>query len=109
MILRDGRLFENGRKAQKSSEKAKMDALGIEPNTSRKSPRSVLSERDNQLHHVPSMIRLGSAFPVVITTCIGTTESIRTSVYADGYHISNNKKPYLTAIIMNAPLGINPQ
>ena len=69
----------------------------------------MLSERDNQLHHVPSMIRLGSAFPVVITTCIGTTESIRTSVYADGYHISNNKKPYLTAIIMNAPLGINPQ
>ena len=30
----------------------KMDALGIEPNTSRK-PCYMLSERDNQLHHVP--------------------------------------------------------
>ncbi len=33
-----------------------MDTLGIEPNTSRKSGdllRYMLSERDNQLHHVP--------------------------------------------------------
>jgi len=28
-----------------------MDTLGIEPNTSRK--HLMLSERDNQLHHVP--------------------------------------------------------
>ena len=29
-----------------------MDTLGIEPNTSR-----MLSERDNQLHHVPYLLR----------------------------------------------------
>jgi hypothetical protein len=31
-----------------------MDTSGIEPDPSRKSSREVLSERDNQLHHVPS-------------------------------------------------------
>ena len=35
----------------------KMDALGIEPNTSRK-PCYMLSERDNQLHHVPYIISI---------------------------------------------------
>ena len=31
----------------------KMDTSGIEPDPSRKLPVKVLSERDNQLHHVP--------------------------------------------------------
>jgi len=30
-----------------------MDTSGIEPDPSRKFPKEVLSERDNQLHHVP--------------------------------------------------------
>ena len=30
-----------------------MDTSGIEPDPSRKPPTKVLSERDNQLHHVP--------------------------------------------------------
>ena len=34
-----------------------MDTLGIEPNTSRRQTSDVLSERDNQLHHVPSALR----------------------------------------------------
>ena len=33
----------------------KMDTLGIEPNTSRKFFCYMLSERDNQLHHVPDV------------------------------------------------------
>ena len=33
-----------------------MDTLGIEPNTSR-----MLSERDNQLHHVPPVVGVCSA------------------------------------------------
>jgi len=31
----------------------RMDTSGIEPDPSRKFPEEVLSERDNQLHHVP--------------------------------------------------------
>ena len=30
-----------------------MDTSGIEPDPSRKFPEAMLSERDNQLHHVP--------------------------------------------------------
>ena len=33
--------------------RGKMDTSGIEPDPSRKLPKDVLSERDNQLHHVP--------------------------------------------------------
>ena len=44
-----------------------MDTLGIEPNTSR-----MLSERDNQLHHVPHILGyvliIGSHY-LDITTC----------------------------------------
>ena len=38
--------------ASKRSKQKRMDTLGIEPNTSRRLAW-VLSERDNQLHHVP--------------------------------------------------------
>jgi hypothetical protein len=41
-----------GKTKKKSGFTSEMDALGIEPNTSRK-PYQMLSERDNQLHHVP--------------------------------------------------------
>ena len=36
--------------------KNKMDTSGIEPDPSRKFPEGMLSERDNQLHHVPSLV-----------------------------------------------------
>ena len=32
-----------------------MDTSGIEPDPSRKFSEEMLSERDNQLHHVPSL------------------------------------------------------
>ena len=33
-----------------------MDTSGIEPDPSRKFSEEMLSERDNQLHHVPSLL-----------------------------------------------------
>ena len=39
--------------AQVYISRGKMDTSGIEPDPSRKPQTRVLSERDNQLHHVP--------------------------------------------------------
>ena len=51
MALRYLRAALMGQRFEDQSWRKRMDTLGIEPNTSRK--HLMLSERDNQLHHVP--------------------------------------------------------
>ena len=51
MALRYLRAALMGQRFEDQSWRKRMDTLGIEPNTSRK--QRMLSERDNQLHHVP--------------------------------------------------------
>ena len=60
-----------GQREKKNGTKTLLDTLGIEPSTSRKDyhHKTMLSERDNQLHHVPNI----------------RYSEIVYSVYTDGY------------------------
>ena len=54
-----------------------MDTSGIEPDPSRKFSSEMLSERDNQLHHVPLFFSLWSAVMSrgAVTTMVSTVSA----------------------------------